>query len=156
MQLSGNTIFISNPGCLPLHNLPVAACHFHLHEVIDPVDIRRRIERALSMVDLTDRMAPTALSFTWSGSPSYARISAIAKGIGAALPRTLAAQIPVVLMIDGDIGLTFGRILGDEVSPGANIVAIDSVQLNQLDYVDIGSPVQPANVVPVVVKSLLF
>jgi ethanolamine utilization protein EutA len=36
------------------------------------------------------------------------------------------------------------------------VIAIDGIELHPFDYVDIGPPVQPANVVPVVIKSLLF
>jgi ethanolamine utilization protein EutA len=35
-------------------------------------------------------------------------------------------------------------------------VCIDGIQLKEFDYVDIGEPIQPADVVPVVIKSLLF
>ena len=36
------------------------------------------------------------------------------------------------------------------------LVAVDGLQLVELDYVDVGEVLQPANVVPVVVKSLAF
>jgi ethanolamine utilization protein EutA len=35
-------------------------------------------------------------------------------------------------------------------------VSVDGLQLIELDYIDIGELLQPANVVPVVVKSLAF
>ena len=38
----------------------------------------------------------------------------------------------------------------------APLVAIDGLQLVELDYVDVGEVILPANVVPVVVKSLAF
>ena len=38
----------------------------------------------------------------------------------------------------------------------APLVAVDGLQLVELDYVDVGEVLQPANVVPVVVKSLAF
>ena len=39
---------------------------------------------------------------------------------------------------------------------GADVIAIDGVQLKEFDYVDIGTLIQPADVVPVIIKSLLF
>jgi len=36
------------------------------------------------------------------------------------------------------------------------VIAIDGVKLQELDYVDIGRLMEPANVVPIVIKSLLF
>jgi ethanolamine utilization protein EutA len=39
--------------------------------------------------------------------------------------------------------------------PG-KIVSIDGVELQELDYVDVGALIAPPGVVPVVIKSLLF
>jgi ethanolamine utilization protein EutA (predicted chaperonin) len=36
------------------------------------------------------------------------------------------------------------------------VMAIDGVQLKEFDYVDIGNVIELTNVVPVVIKSLLF
>ena len=36
------------------------------------------------------------------------------------------------------------------------MIAIDGLDLADLDYLDIGERILPANVVPVVIKSLLF
>jgi len=68
----------------------------------------------------------------------------------------LANGHAIVLLIDGDVGMTLGRILTNEVAPGADVIAIDGVQLKEFDYVDIGTLIQPADVVPVIIKSLLF
>ena len=58
--------------------------------------------------------------------------------------------------MDGDVGATLGRILERELQLGRDVVSIDGIHLQEFDYVDIGTPVQPANVVPVVIKSMLF
>ncbi len=34
--------------------------------------------------------------------------------------------------------------------------ALDGLDVRELDYLDVGAPIQPARVVPVVVKSLAF
>jgi ethanolamine utilization protein EutA len=36
------------------------------------------------------------------------------------------------------------------------VAALDGLDVRELDYVDVGAPIQPAGVVPVVVKSLAF
>ena len=43
-----------------------------------------------------------------------------------------------------------------EVAPGASVIAVDGVQLKDFDYVDIGALVPVTNVVPLIIKSLLF
>ena len=42
------------------------------------------------------------------------------------------------------------------VSVEGPVVSIDGVQLQELDYVDVGELITPPGVVPVVIKSLLF
>ena len=64
--------------------------------------------------------------------------------------------MPIVLLIDGDVGKSLGRVICNEVAPGAHVIALDGVQLKQFDYVDIGQVIELTNAVPVIIKSLLF
>jgi ethanolamine utilization protein EutA len=156
VQTSGNTITISKPDDLPLHNLPVMACDFALGEAIDPEAVAATVRQAMSLGDIAEGSSPIALAFPWRGDPSHARLHALASGICAALPNTLAGGLPVVLMIDGDVGMSLGRIIRTETAPDANVIAVDGVQLKQFDYVDIGRLIEVTNVVPIIIKSLLF
>ena len=157
VQVSGNTILITKPDDLPIQNLPVVACTLR-HA--DRRSIRRRSptpsRKGLARADIAEGSAPLALAFPWHGDPSHARLHAVASGIVAALPNTIAAGMPVVLLIDGDVGKSLGRIICNEVAPGAHVIALDGVQLKQFDYVDIGQVIELTNAVPVIIKSLLF
>jgi ethanolamine utilization protein EutA len=62
----------------------------------------------------------------------------------------------LVVAVAQDIAHTLGRILVDELAVRRNVICIDGVDVGELDYVDIGEPVQPVGVVPIVVRSLLF
>jgi ethanolamine utilization protein EutA len=62
----------------------------------------------------------------------------------------------LLLMIDGDIGRTIGRILTEELGFAGDLISIDGVELAELDFVDVGELISPPGVVPVVIKSLLF
>ena len=105
---------------------------------------------------MEDGAGAIALAFSWKGDPLNTRLAALAEGICAAVPNTLAAGLPLVLLIDGDIGLSLGRVIHFETAPGANVIAIDGVQLKQFDYVDVGAVIDVTNVVIVIIKSLLF
>lgn len=154
VQVSGSTILVSEPGRLPLRNLPVVAI-----DLPDPpaaMSVAAAARAALERSDLVDGEQPLALAFSWTGDPLHTDLHAVAAGICAALPRTARSPTGLVLLIDGDVGLTLGRIITTEVLPGAGVIAIDSVQLSDFDYVDIGAVEQPANVVPLIIKSLVF
>jgi ethanolamine utilization protein EutA len=156
VQISGNTIMIARPGELPLQNLPVMACDFDLADGVDPAAIAAAVRAALTRSDIVEGDSPVALSFPWHGDPAHARLAAVADGICTALPKTLASGAPLVLLIDGDVGMSLGRVIRHESAPGANVIAVDGVQLKQFDYVDIGNVIAVTNVVPVIIKSLLF
>jgi ethanolamine utilization protein EutA len=156
VQVSGNTILVADPDKLPLQNLPVLAPSLVLDDAIAPAVITAEVRRALERADFVEGESPVALSFPWRGDPSHSRLHAVAVGICAALPRTIAEGMPLVLLIDGDVGKSLGRIVRHEIAPAAEVVAIDGVQLKEFDYVDIGSVIALTNVVPVIIKSLLF
>jgi ethanolamine utilization protein EutA len=156
VQTSGNTIMIADRKLLPLHNLPVLACPFDLSDEIDEDVIAAQVCAALAQSDMEEGAGAIALAFSWKGDPLHTRLATLADGICAAVPKTLAAGLPLVLLIDGDIGLSLGRVIHFETSPGANVIAIDGVQLKQFDYVDIGAVIDVTNVVIVIIKSLLF
>jgi ethanolamine utilization protein EutA len=156
VQISGNTILVADPDKLPLQNLPVLACDFPLDEDIAPDAVAAVVRGALSRADFAEGESPVALSFPWRGDPSHARLHALADGICAALPRTLQEAMPLVLLIDGDVGKSLGRIIRHEIASAADVIAIDGVQLKEFDYVDIGSVITLTNVVPIIIKSLLF
>ena len=156
VQISGNTILIADPGKLPLQNLPVLTCNFDLDGEIAPEVVTCAVRGALARADFEEGESPVALSFPWRGDPSHERLHAAASGICAALPRTLQENMPLVLLIDGDVGKSLGRIILHEIASDADVIAIDAVQLKEFDYVDIGSVIEVTNVVPIIIKSLLF
>jgi ethanolamine utilization protein EutA len=156
VQTSGNTIMIADRKLLPLHNLPVLACPFDLSGEIDEHVVAAQVRAALAQSDMEDGAGAIALAFRWQGDPLHTRLAALAEGICAAVPKTIAAGLPLVLLIDGDIGLSLGRVIHFETAPGSNVIAIDGVQLKQFDYVDVGAVIDVSNVVIVIIKSLLF
>jgi ethanolamine utilization protein EutA len=156
VQISGNTILIADPGKLPLQNLPVLSCNFALDGEVNAGAVAAAMRSALTRADFEEGESPIALSFPWRGDPSHGRLHAVATGICAALPRTLQEDMPLVLLIDGDVGKSLGRIILHEIAPAADVIAIDGVQLKEFDYVDIGSVIELTNVVPIIIKSLLF
>ncbi len=156
VQISGNTILVADRDKLPLQNLPVVSCDFDLDEGLSADAIAADVRAALVRSDLSEGESPVALAFPWRGDPSHARFHAVAAGVCAALPRTIAEGMPLILLIDGDVAMSLGRVIRHEVAPAADVIAIDGVQLKQFDYVDIGEVIELTNVVPIIIKSLLF
>jgi ethanolamine utilization protein EutA len=157
VQLSGNTVHISDASVLPMRNLPVVFARLgSVQPVPSPLDVAQAIRSGFVRLDLVEGEHPAAVALPWRGEPHYANLRALAEGIAQAMPRSLAAGFPLVIALDGDIGASLGGILSEDLDVTSPMVSIDGLQLVELDYVDVGEVIQPANVVPVVVKSLAF
>jgi ethanolamine utilization protein EutA len=157
VQLSGNTIYISDAGALlPRRNLQVLQPDYACGESIDPDALARAIRAHFTAFDLVEGESEAALALRWQGTPSYERIAALAAGIAGGLERTLAKRAPVYVMVDGDIAQTLGAILRDEVGVESEVLVIDGVVLWDFDYIDLGRIRMPSQTVPVTVKSLVF
>ena len=126
VQVSGSTIGIG--AALPLRNVPVTPLGGEAHG-----------------------SGPIALAVKWQGEPEHARIRALAERIATATDRR-----PLVVAIDGDIAATLANVLREELHFAGEIVTLDGLDLGDLDYIDVGAPVSPSGVVPVIVKSLVF
>jgi ethanolamine utilization protein EutA len=155
VQVSGKTIYLPDPYVLPVHNVPVVRVGIAAAGDIDPERVAHAICAGLDEIDL-DRHDRIAIAFDWHGDPEHSRLKAAGEGVVRALS-PLSERIKLLfLMIDGDIGKTFGRILHRELHWPGKLVSIDGMELQELDYVDVGALIAPPGVVPVVIKSLLF
>jgi ethanolamine utilization protein EutA len=155
VQVSGKTIYLPDPYVLPVHNVPVIHVELESGGVIDAPQIVGAIRSGLAEIDL-DRNPQVAIAFSWRGDPEHARLKQAAEGILQALAPVADRIKLLLLMIDGDIGKTLGRIAHRELHWPGKLVSIDGMELHELDYVDVGELIAPPGVVPVVIKSLLF
>ena len=157
VQLSGNTVYISNPGeLLPRKNLQVLQPDVDLAGTIDPARVTQAIRRHFEAFDLREGESDVALAFRWDGPPAYSRLAALAQGIVEALPMTLMESKPVFLVLDGDIAHSLGALLKDEWNVASDVLVIDGVSLWDFDYIDLGRVRMPSHTVPVTIKSLVF
>ncbi|MBP1876298.1 hypothetical protein LPJGGPFB_05203 [Ensifer adhaerens] len=155
VQVSGKTLYMNGANVLPKHNIPVVHLGRELPEVVDAEEIAAAFRQSADRQD-RDTMAMIAFAFTWTGEPEYQRLLAVAQGIKAVAAPDGTREEPLVLMIDGDVGQTIGRILDRELGIHTHLISVDGVRLKDLDFVDLGEFMNPPGVIPVVIKSLLF
>jgi ethanolamine utilization protein EutA len=155
VQVTGNTVLITRPSLLPRRNVRIVAPD-QPGDTFTVDQVRAAIAQALRRVDVSEGDDAVALSFRWRFEPSYDVLKTMALGIAAALPRTIARRLPVIIVYDVDIGGAMGSLLEKEVIPGADLISLDELHLGDLDYVDFGTEIEDTHVIPVVVKSLVF
>jgi ethanolamine utilization protein EutA len=157
VQLSGNTVYVSQPGeLLPRKNLQVLQPPVSLSGHIDPDRMSAAVRKHLDDFDLDDAESDFALAFSWSGAPSYERLSAFARGLTLALARSIERGRPLYLILDGDVAQTVGAILKDDWGIASELLVLDGITLRDFDYVDLGRIRMPSCTVPVTIKSLVF
>ncbi len=153
VQLSGDTIFLSDPGILPLRNIPVVS----LPRVGPSAPtVAAALRHGMARLDVADGVdGHFALALSWHHGADYASLRELCAGIVSALPPSQNGR-PLLLVIDADVAGLVGALLRQEFGVGGAIVCIDQVLLREFDYIDIGRPLPDQGVVPVVVKSLVF
>ncbi len=155
VQLSGNTLFITDPAVLPLRNLPVANARLPDGDTNEH-QVTAKICSAFGRIDIAEGERQAALALSWNGPLTYPNLRAIALGVTAAMPRSIRVGALLVIALDTDLAHALGALLADEMDVAADLVVVDGLDLLELDFIDIGQPIQPSNVVPVVIKSLAF
>jgi len=110
----------------------------------------------LRKFDLKRFTSGLALSLSVDGVPDYQSVRRIAEGVVEILKDAEDPDCPLYLTLDLDIAKSLGGILKDELKVRRDIIAVDGIEVGDLDYVDIGECLGITEVIPVTVKSLMF
>jgi ethanolamine utilization protein EutA len=151
IQASGNTSYISNIGRLPVFGLKVIYA-----KIRQNASVRDSVQQALAKFDLSRFTTGLALSLSLDGIPDYQSVRKLAEGIAEILEGADDPSCPLYLTMDLDVAKSVGGIMKDELKVGRDIIAIDGIEVGDLDYIDIGECLGITEVIPVTVKSLMF
>ena len=155
LQVSGATTLVTEDNQFPIKNIPVVVPYLPQD---NPTleEIRKAIDFAYKRIDMTEGEAPVALAFHKTIGLSYERLKNFATGIVSAVPTIVENNLPLILVFTDDIGNSVGNVMKRETELRNNIISIDELNLREGDYIDIGEPMANKQVVPVVVKTLIF
>ncbi|HTM11010.1 MAG TPA: ethanolamine ammonia-lyase reactivating factor EutA [Verrucomicrobiae bacterium] len=151
VQASGNTSYISDAGVLPVHGLKVIRATLKSDR-----PALTALKQSLAKFDLTSWGSGLALSLSLDGALDYKTIRAIAEAVAAVCDVNDGDRSPLYLALDLDVAKSLGGILKEELQFEREIIAIDGIEVGDLDFIDIGEPMGITEVIPVTVKSLMF
>lgn len=156
VQVSGNTIHLSDEGLLPVRNYQIVTVDACVNDSLE--ELYPRVQEALEQFDIESLQKDIALSFAVSGTvPTYETVQTIAKAIATAR-NEYDQKGPELAVLDMDLAQNVGshveQLLADDDDEG--VIIVDNVNVGQLEYIDIGQPLQESRAVPVIVKSLVF
>lgn len=153
-NVSGSTISIS-PEALPLKNIPVlklSAADEHR-----PIpEWAHIIQHKVEWFRLEDEKQSLALAFKGPNNLGFRDIEALATAIISGMDTILCRDCPLIVVIERDLAKVMGQTLRVRLGPGKPIICIDSVNVANGDYIDIGRKLDCGDVVPVIVKTLVL
>jgi len=156
MEISGSTVAVSDHSVLPLKNIPI----LKLSDDDESGDYKyfssRLAEKAAWFKEEDgDRYQQIAVAFKGVFNPSFDKVKYISGKIIEGLHDYLRTNDLLVVILDRDMAKSLGYALMNAL-PNKKIISLDTVKVENGDYIDIGAPIANGRVVPVVVKTLVF
>ena len=97
-----------------------------------------------------------AIAFTGEKRTSFADIQALAAAIIESTKEVISSRYPLVVVVENDIGKVLGNALNVLLKREKDVICIDGIRTLSGDYIDIGEPIAGGQVLPVVIKTLIF
>ena len=145
-ELSGSTVYFDRIA-FPLKNLPVAALTPE-EEHLPPAELAETVRARLAVFE----GGPAVLALQGRRDLHFAALSALADGLAGGLR---GRDGPVLVAVAADVGKALGQALAVRM-PGVPLLCLDGVQLPPGSYLDVAAPIANGQVLPVVIKTLVF
>lgn len=152
LTLSGGTVFYQKIA-FPLRDLPVVSLPM---DGANPEAYGEAIGRAWERIR-EDGETTAAFASEGLSAPTYEEICRLADAAAkAARQKDPSGSQTWVFVFATDMGKAFGQAFRRRMPPKTSILAMDSVRCGDEDRIDCGDPIGRGDVIPVVVKTLLF
>ncbi len=152
-EISGSTIAYREQ-ILPVKNIPILKLAQE-DETLTVTELGQRIQEKLNWHRI-EETPQIALAIRGMSNPTFADIQRYGQGIVEGLASLVAEQIPIIVMVDEDMAKALGHALSAHLPKDYPFICLDSVKVENGDYVDIGLPLAEGAVLPVIVKTLVF
>ena len=153
LQASGSTSYIATADVLPVRGVQVARAFINKEQSAE--DMEAALAAGVGKYDMDRLPSSMVLAMSIAGQPDYWYIRRLAESIIKTVDDE-PPESPVFLVVDVDVAKSLGGIIREELNFNRAIIAIDGIEVGDLDYVDIGKPMGASEVIPVTVKSLVF
>ena len=134
MQVSGNTVFISDERLLPIRNAPVSLVTVPTED-FDQHTITRLVKDSVSKALFNGDHGLRALGIDWLGSLTYSRADAFCRGVIEGLK---GLNTPITLLFKQDIAGLIGIHFVEEMGYQKPVICLDGLDQVDFDFVDIG------------------
>lgn len=152
MQLSGNTVFISDERLLPIRNAPVSLITVPATN-FDQRTVSLLVQESISKTLFNGDHGLRVLGIDWLGSLTFGKADNFCRGIIEGLK---GLNTPITLLFKQDIAGLIGIHFVEQLNYEKPVICLDGLNGVDFDFVDIGEVINQTGLVPVVTKSILF
>ncbi|MEG1133083.1 MAG: ethanolamine ammonia-lyase reactivating factor EutA [Cellulosilyticaceae bacterium] len=153
-EISGSTItYTSNT--FPIKNLPILKLSMEDEQGGSQV-LAQAIKQKLDWFKLEGDFQKVAVAIEGKDNPSFPEIQEYARGLIEGMNELIQRELPLIIIVEKDMAKVLGQTMYYQLNFKKDVICLDSVKLDNGDYIDIGSPVANGTVLPVVVKTLVF
>lgn len=152
-EISGSTITYRE-NFLPIRNIPILK--LSSSDESDINNIGKIIKNKVDWFSIENESQLVALAFTGKNNPTFDELIVIAKNIVEGMEKLIIKNEPLIILIQEDMAKALGQSLFTMLPKNYPFVCLDSIRVDNGDYIDIGSPIMEGSVIPVVIKTLAF
>jgi len=153
-DISGSTITFSKD-MFPLKNIPILKLSVE-DEQLGYEALSQAIKEKVSWFGLHNEKQQVALAIKGVKSISFGELKLLAQTIISGMAEIISMEVPLVVIVEHDIAKALGQTIQTYLAYKKDVVCIDSVNVSNGDFIDIGRPLANGRVVPIVIKTLAF
>ncbi|WBW94903.1 ethanolamine ammonia-lyase reactivating factor EutA [Oceanirhabdus sp. W0125-5] len=153
-DISGSTITYSEE-ILPIMNLPILKLS-NEDENNGLTVLENSLKEKLKWFDVDNESQQVGIALKGPKNPTFTDIQELSQSVIKGIDAQLKKDYPVILILENDIAKVVGQTIYKQLKFKKKVICIDSIKVENGDYMDIGKPLVNGRVVPVVIKTLVF